>query len=253
MRRSGIVLLCFLFAAGPALASGPAAAEIARQTLSEWVQARKLLAAEESGWRQDEAFLRQSIDLLEKEEATLQVRLHELQLADDQAADERRRLSEKNEALLAASREAAGMVAELENDLRDLRPALPQPLLREAAALFSRLDEAVERQVSLSQRLQTVLGLLAEINRFQQNVTLTRETREFENGARREVRAIYLGLALAYFVDDSESVAGTGRPLEDGWVWKRNDEIAPAVGRAVAILENRRPAEFINLPAEVTK
>lgn len=254
MKRLFTLFTFLAFVANVAVGSPePGSAETARNTIEEWVQTQQLLSKERADWRQEKQTLQQSIGLLEEEIAVLTSRLRELDDEESETAAKGRSTQEENDRLLAASKEAENLVADLEKELQALRPYLPAPLKREAAQLFSRLDEAEERSVALSQRLQTVLGLLAEVNRFQRNVTLTRETRELEDGTRREVRTLYLGLAQAYFVDDQVRIAGTGRPKADGWEWVRDDEISGSVDRAVAILEKERPAAFVNLPVEVER
>lgn len=253
--RYDAAFLSLLLAGGLAAATAVelAATESARQTIAEWVQTRRVLSEEESAWRQEEQVVRQSIALLEEETELLTAKLSELNANRERATREKEALGEKKEAFLAVSAEAGELVTALEEELQALRPALPPALEAEAGPLFSRLDEAGARSIALSQRFQTVLGILAEVNSFQRNVTLLRETRELDDGTRREMRTLYLGLAYAFFVDDHERIAGSGRPTASGWEWARNDAIAPAVARAVAVLQNQQPAEFIDLPVEVAK
>lgn len=234
-----------------AIAAETTPADNTRQTLAEWVQTQRILSDEKTAWRQEQDFLEHSIALLERERALLSARLRELEQEGDTTARERLSLTEKNEAFRAASGEAGELLALLEEELQLLRPWFPPPLQSRVAPLFSRLERAPDNADQTAQRLQSVLGILNEVNRFQRNVTLSRETHQFDDGTHREVRTIYLGLAHAFFVDDQGRIAGSGRPDENSWNWSRNDGIAAAVSRAVAILENQRSPEFVNLPVEM--
>lgn len=252
MNRTGAFLLLF-FAAGAVGGAEPEAAENVRQNIGEWIQTQRVQSDEKSRWREEKEVLEQSIDLLENESDLLTARLAELEERRDETADERRALNEQNDALLDSSEETEEWLARLEADVESLRPIFPPPLENQAAALLSRLDRADRESIEPGQRMQTVLGILGEVDRFQRNVTLSRETRELEDGTRREVNTIYLGLAQAYFVDDNGRIAGTGRPAGNGWEWTRNDELSAAVRRAAAVLQNERPAEFVDLPVEIER
>ncbi|MEX2380748.1 MAG: DUF3450 family protein [Opitutales bacterium] len=254
MKASCITFLYLFFAATlSGAASERASPEAARQTLAEWVQTQQVLSEEKTRWREEQQVLTQSIALLEKESDLLTARLSDLDAAGNETARERNELGEENEALLSASAEAEAFVAGLENEIRALQFLFPPPLQEQTAPLFSRLERAKRGSGELGQRLQSVLGILGAVNRFQQNVTLSREVRKLDDGSRREVQTMYMGLAQAYFVDESGRVAGTGRPAGSGWEWHRDDSIAAAVNRAVAILRNERAASFVNLPVEVPR
>jgi hypothetical protein len=226
-------------------------AEGALQSIGEWVQTQRILSEENARWRQDKALLTQSILLLEEEAQLLGARIEDWVVSNERSARDRRVLVAEIEQFRAGSAEAEELVTRLQSALEDLRPMLPRPLQARTEPLFARFGLAGGRPDDFAPRLQAVVGILGEVNRFQKNVTLAREAMEVEEGVRWEVRTLYLGLGQAFFVDKHERVAGVGRPGLDGWEWARNDGLASSVGRAVAVIEGRRPAEFIQLPVEV--
>lgn len=251
MKEFLVIFSCLFLTSGLLGTNQSNATEGALQSIGEWVQTQRILSEETARWRQEEALLNQSILLLEEEAQLLGARIEDWVVATERSARDRRVQVAESEQFRAASAEAEELVTRLQAALEDLRPMLPGPLQARTGPLFSRFGLAGGRPDDLAPRLQAVVGILGEVNRFQKNVTLAREAMEVEDGVRREVRTLYIGLGQAFFVDERERVAGVGRPGPDGWEWARNDGLASAVGRAVAVIEGRRPAEFIQLPVEV--
>lgn len=245
-RFSVAILSC----CAPFLVDAAAAADSpaeARETIAQWVETQRAIARERAEWREERAALEQSLKLLEREADQLEEGIAELSEAAGEADDRAGALAARNSAYRRADEETSPTIADLEEEVRSLRTALPLPLETKVAPLFDRIDRENDSAAG-PQRLQALLALLNEVHDFQQTVTLSSEVRELDDGSRREVQTIYLGLAQAFFVDGDRRIAGSGRPGEAGWEWTRNDDLADRVSRAVAILENRRPAEYIHLP-----
>ena len=92
------------------------------------------------------------------------------------------------------------------------------------------------------------MALLQNIHLFHRNVHLERQEFSLNDGQSREFRVIYFGLGVAYFVNESGTVAGWGRPTEKGWKWTRQDELANEISIGVAIMSNRALPRFLELP-----
>jgi hypothetical protein len=251
MKQFLALLTSLLLACGLAGANESNATAGALHSISEWVQTQRILSEETTRWQQERAFLNQTIHLLAEEAQLLEARIGELAVAGERSARDRQALVGENDQFRGALAEAGDLLALLQAGLDELRPILPGPLQARIEPLFARFGAAGGIPDDLGPRLLAVVGILGEVNRFQGNVTLAREAMEMDDGIRREVRTVYLGLGQAFFVDDRERVAGVGRPGRNGWDWTRHDDIASAVGRTVAVIEGRRAAEFIQLPVGV--
>jgi hypothetical protein len=223
-----------------------------RATLEQWVQTRQTIAQTARDWKTDQESLQQTLALLQRE----------LQLLDDQITQqgeaagakrtEQQQLREQNETLLAASREIAGAMGELEAHLLKISKAFPRPLLEKIEPLFRRIPQRPEAAaLPLSQRLQNVLGIMNEVEKFHGSITLATELRKSRTGEEFQVKALYIGLAQAYFVDKGGSNAGVGAPAIGGWHWADRNELAPQITRAIAIYENDIPAAFVTLPVQI--
>ena len=62
---------------------------------------------------------------------------------------------------------------------------------------------------------------------------------------------MYLGIGLAYYVNNGGTIAGVGTSTPDGWTWKSVNDAAPEIEKAIAILKNEMSADFVKLPIEI--
>lgn len=238
----------FAFAAGNVAPAGSTGE--ARETISRWVDTQRLLSQEQADWREQKAFLEQSISLLRQEIGQLR---HQIEAASADLAETGERAKElraEKEIFLQRADEAAAVVTRIEGDLRGIVAIFP-PSLRERMTPLLRRLEAANAAIPLSQRLQTALGLLGEASRFAGSVTLAREVHSVEDGRHVEVNVLYIGFGKAYFTNETGAYAGYGLPGAGGWEWESVPELSPMIARAIAIHENRRPAEFIDLPVRL--
>jgi hypothetical protein len=65
------------------------------------------------------------------------------------------------------------------------------------------------------------------------------------------VTALYVGLGQAYYVSANGTMAGVGRPSENGWSWEPSNDAADEITDAIAILKNEKVASFVPLPIKV--
>jgi hypothetical protein len=187
--------------------------------------------------------------MFERELADLASRFSDLGDGSAQGAQEWKAL-EAEKAELDALREAATLaVARLERRLPALLVQLPQVLVERLAPLTAKLPtDPDQTRLGSVERLQTVVGILNEIDRFSSSLSVETEIRKLPNGIEVEVETLYVGLAQAYFVGEGGRLAGVGRPGATGWDWTSQDDLAPAVQKAIAIHANRLPAGFVALP-----
>ena len=249
--------MVIILAAGAAI--GWAAEPVARDTvgsaraaLEKWVETRKVISKEKQDWALAREMLDERIRLVQREITSLREKIEEAKKGISEADKKRAELVEENDKLKNASETLAGVVAKLEARTVALNKRLPDPI-RERIKPLSQLlpEDPNETKLSLAQRFQNVIGILNEVNKFNREITVTSEVRTLADGNSAEVTALYIGLGQAYYTGANGTMAGVGRPSEDGWKWNPANDSADRIADAVAILKNEMVAGFVPLPVEI--
>lgn len=258
LRRSA-VLATVLFAAfallpvgAPASYQDPEKMADTRAALHEWVQARKLISAEQRDWRLGKQLMEDRIKLFDRETASLQGRIAEMQTSIEEAQGSERELSAENEGLKASSLALRARVTGLEARVSKLLAGMP----KQVQDLVQPLSQSIpnnpeETDTPLSVRYRNIVGILNLINKFNRELHLKSEKRQLANGSIAEVSVLYLGVGQAFFVTADGASAGIGTSGPEGWTWIPADEHAPAIARAIAIYNNEEPAAFVQLPVQI--
>lgn len=224
----------------------------ARSTLEKWVEARQLVSRTRSDWQADKETLQQTALILERELKGVEEKFSKLSTNNLQAEKERA----ETEALIKASNEglapAQQFAVEFESKIRALAPRLPDPLKDILKPLFARLPaEGTNTQMKATERVQAIVAILNELDKFNNALNVFSEKRKNSAGAEVSVETVYVGLGAGYFVNDSGDFAGMGTPGAAGWEWSSKPEIAGHVREVIRIYRNERPAKFVSLPAAI--
>ncbi len=251
-RRMGIILLVVV-------ALGWAAEPVARNNIDnvrgiieQWVQTQQLISKEKRDWALEREMLDERIKLVEHEIASLREKIGQAEQSISNADKKRAELVEENDKLKGAGGALKSIVTKLEDRTLALNKRLPDPIRERIKPLSQRLPEDPnETKLSLSQRFQNVIGILNEVNKFNREPTVTSEVRTLADGSVAEVTALYVGLGQAYYVSANGTMAGVGRPSENGWSWEPSNDAADEITDAIAILKNEKVASFVPLPIKV--
>ncbi len=224
----------------------------ARDTVAQWVQTQQLVSKTQAEWEADREMLNQSKALFERELKAVQEELGK-QSANSSVADAER---VKTEAELKHANEALErtrvIIAGLEQQLRELLALLPVPVVSSAPQLVNRLPEDPNNtKAGITERVQTVVSLLNEVDKFNNAVSVFTEKRPNHQGEEVSVETIYVGLGAAYFVNEAGDFAGQGRPGPQGWEWTIDPKLASAVREVIRIYRNERTARFVSLPVAI--
>jgi len=162
----------------------------------------------------------------------------------------------QTEELLKSSNEnveqAKQFSASIEGKITKLIPRLPVPLQEIVKPLLQRVPaDPATTKMAAAERVQVIVGLLNEIDKFNNAVSVFSEKRKNEKGDEIAVETLYVGLGAAYFVNDTGDFAGMGTPGSSGWEWTVKSEIAGPVKEVVRIYRNEKPAKFVPLPAVI--
>lgn len=253
-RRICLLLLPLLWAGTSLQAAESNPLGDARTSLQSWVQTRQLISKTRIDWQADKETLGQTI--LAFERALKGVEEQSSKLTTNSTEVERQRL--EAEALLKSSNdslERARLFAiEFQSQLSKLVPQLPEPLQEKLNKEFLPklpASDSTNTQGSVSSRIQTLLGILNECDKFNNAVGIYTEKRKNAGGEEVSVDTVYVGLGAAYFVNDGNNFAGTGRPGPNGWEWTPQPDLASHIRDVVRIYKNERAARFVPLPVAI--
>lgn len=249
-----LLLACATFASASAFAQESTPPSVIQEKVQQWVEAKKTLAAERASWAEEQQRLTDLNQVRRAELTELQAVVTNLTDRLDAAVSKRADL-EKSETTLKG--ELAAMeqrVAAWENALRPKLAGLPTPLRDALAEPIHRIENP--KGTAVEARVRDLVFILAETAAFHHDLRLHRELREID-GEAREVDVLYLGLAQAYYVNKSGTIAGRGTPATpatpgakaaDGWNWTARNELADDIRRAVDMARKDRAPGMVRLP-----
>ena len=217
--------------------------------IQEWVQTEQLIGEESSEWNIEKAALLDVRGALENEISELTKRLEESEEEAVGAAQQRTELLEQKAEIEETTLSLLDGIDTLEVQVEEAFALLPTPLAKRLQPFRNKLKSGIKQgNLPLRQRVDTLLSLLQAISLFHRNITLERQEFSLEDGISREFQVIYFGLGIAYFVNESGTVAGFGSPSQNGWTWKRDDSLAREIATGVDMLNNQAMPRFLKLP-----
>ena len=217
--------------------------------IQEWIQTEQLISEETTEWNIEKAALLDISDALKTEIIELDKRLAESEEEAVGAAKQRTELLEQKNEIEETTRSLLEGVDTLEIQVEEAFKTLPTPLAKRLQPFRQKLNNQIENyNIPLRQRVDTLLSLLQAISLYHRNISLERQEFSLEDGVSREFQVMYFGLGIAYFVNESGTVAGYGSPSKKGWVWKRDDSLAQEISTGIDMVNNRAMPRFLKLP-----
>lgn len=223
-----------------------------RDVLDKWVETKQIISEESSNWRTEKSILGDTLVLLKNELERLDSALEDLESSATAADEERAALTGEKDSLNTASETITSKLGALETALKQIVTKLPEPLVSKIKPLVRRLPEnPMETNLSLGERVQNIVGILSQTDKFNTTVTMTSESREIDGGKVIEVRTLYWGLAMAYYVDQSGTYAGIGFPGAEGWEWPKVEGAGPEIKKLLDVYEGSEEIQFVTVPAKI--
>lgn len=224
----------------------PASTDHERDAFFEWIRVEQEIVAERTDWMRDRELLHQEIQLLRQELKAVE---EQIEAAEDTATrTERRRLElvVTRDQLIETGRILRRHLQEETSRLLESRASLPPPLREETEPLIRRLSQAAaDSSSSIGEGIQALIAVLHRLQRFDQTVTVETRLLDLPGGDRREVRTIYLGLSIGYFVDDEGQRAGFGQAEDGDWQWTSRDDLGPDVKRLIEVARQESEPAFV--------
>ena len=228
--------------------SAPPTLEETRLTMDKWLETQQIISKERKDWQQGKEILICRLELVKKEIATLEEKTKQAESSVTEANKKRNELLAENDQLTAAGAQLTGAAAGMEGEIRQMFKQLPEPIQTKLQPLYQRIPEDPSKtRVAAAERFQNVLGILNELNKTNNEITVSYEVHNLADGRPSEVKAIYVGLAQAYYVS-VRGEAGIGRPTADGWKWEPSKSVARDVLMALEILAGKQSPAFVPLP-----
>ncbi len=183
--------------------------------MGKWIETQQIISRERNDWQQGKEILDGRLELVQqggrdaRPEASAQAQ--ERSPRPSRSATNCWRESEQLEALGA---QLADAVTAMEGELRRLHPTLPEPIQQKLQPLYERMpaDEAAKARVSVAERFQNVLGILNEVNKANNEITVNlRSAHALATASPRRSRRSTSASPQAYYVM-RRGEAGIGRP-----------------------------------------
>lgn len=247
-----LVVCAFGWLNPSAAGSENAGIEATRTSFDKWVELQETVARDQRDWAVEKEFLAEEIRLLREEIAALKEKSARLSETTAKTEAEVAKAEAETKSLKEASALVVAELPKVEAELRRLAAYFPAPLLEQVEPLMNRLPrDAANVKAGPAERLQTVVGLMSQVDRFNGSFTVASELRKSPAGTEVQVRTLYLGLAQAWFVSPDRKFAGFGKPGGSGWEWTPANELANAIERGIAVQENTGAAEYVALPVSI--
>ena len=225
--------------------------EETRLVMGKWIETQQILSKERNEWQQGKEVLHGRLEVVGKEISTLEEKIQQAQTAVAEAEKKREVHVVENRELEVNLKRLTDAAVRLENEVRRLLRGLPEPIRTRLEPLTQRMPEDPENtKISPAERFQNVVGILNEVTKANNEITVVYEVHELADKKPSEVQAIYVGLAQAYFVSPGGD-AGIGRAGPDGWTWEPSKAIAGEVLTALEILQGKHTPAFVPLPVRI--
>jgi len=222
----------------------------ARAAVAQWVDVERTISREALAWEEKKTLLNDLLAVARAEIKTLKENIAQADKASGMAEARRTELVQKRDNNSELAQKIAAFLIGIEGRLRGVTSRLPKPLSDKLQPLLQRLpSDSHKTGTGIAVRMQTVMAIIAEVQRFDTLVTLGEELRESAPGKTREVRTIHFGLGASYYVAADDSDAGFGRATKEGFAWHSQPELATAIRDAIVLAEGKsREARFLALP-----
>jgi hypothetical protein len=234
-------------------ASRPAMLELkdTRASMAKWLETQQIISKERKNWEQEEDILLGRIEIVKQEVATLEERIRQTEASVAEAEKKKQGFAAENDQLKAVTERLTAKVGTMEAEVRRLFKRLPEPIQARIQPLYQRIPEdAANTKVAVAERFQNVVGILNEVNKANNEILVNFEVHTLADGKPSEVKAIYVGLAQAYYVS-AKGEAGIGRPTDEGWKWEPSKSVASDVLMALDILQGKHSPAFVPLPVKI--
>src|SRR6266545_4603678 len=150
-----------------------------RATLEQWVQTRQLISKTRAEWQSDQDALEQTVQLYERELKSMDEQMSKVSTNNTQVAKEMAEAGSLQKISSETLDSARKFATDFEARVRKFVPQLPLPLQDILKPLLARLPEdPANTRLLAAERLQILVGILNELDKFNNSVNLFNEKRK---------------------------------------------------------------------------
>ena len=257
LKDCGFILacLCTLLLLSTFSSSLSAKLPEAPSLFKEWVTTERIISKEVSNWDTEKEAIGDLIELLEEEILNIDEKLNSIEEKNTEGEEERIKLADQNEELKESLLPITSTLEFLEPKILDLSERFPPPLQDDLKSFLNRIQEGSSPKANLpstSQRLQAIVGALAKIDKFNSSIAVDEKLLSVD-GVETKVMVIYFGLGIAYFSDETGTLAGYMLPEGSGWENYDYPTAGTAIIEAISFYKRtaQKQASFVNLPFRI--
>lgn len=207
-----------------------------RTTIEQWMATMEKLQKEEQRWSRErqvlidnEEGLKSELEQVEADIAAVKARIAKADTESQEHLEQKQRYDQ-------ARKVFADQLAPLEQEALKIAPLLPEFFLKESSRLQTAIlqlkkNSSAPEKPGPNQRMAPVVQILTEAERFNQKIWTTSEVITVK-GSEKNMKVVYLGLALSFATDTDGTVAMKGTPSPNGWSYAPLD-----AGEATEVLQ----------------
>lgn len=223
-----------------------------RSTLEKWVETRQMTSKARADWQTDKETLEQTVAMFGRELKSVADQMGKISTNNVQVDKERAEAETLKKSATESLQRTREFSAEMEAKLIKLVPQLPAPLQEIIRPSLNKIPaDPAATKMSAAERMQVVVGILGEMDKFNNAVSIFNEKRKNAAGEEVAVEVVYVGLGAAYFVNEANNFSGVGSAGAQSWEWTTQPEIAADVRKVIQVYRNEHPARFVALPVTV--
>lgn len=226
-----------------------------REEVARWVETMSRIQKEEADWARDSEVLANYKEGLASEIASLHQAIADAETRKSENERSKEQVAMQHRSYVAAKAELARGMDEIERRFLTVLTLLPQPLVAQPKVAQSIADlksaaapQAAGSVADVSKRVYNLVELLAEAEKFHQQIHLSAELHKDAQGREYKMQVVYFGLSMAYGVNEDGSFAVVGAPSPDGWKFTERTELATRIRNLVSSVNEPKNASFTQLP-----
>lgn len=215
--------------------------------VTQWTQLEQQHSEISNRWREKKPLLQQQLQLLKEERVQLQTILEQHAKSSDEVVKERFDLLQKQTQMERIQQLMEADLAKISSVLISLHKQLPPPLKKQWNIQITLLSgdekslgnisilkenksfQATDNLLNNSEKLDTLLSLLNQIEKFEQRIALHQTTMQLINTSTEsetieiQVDQVYLGLSQGWYISKDGKYWGTGNTSIQGWQWQHQN------------------------------
>ncbi|MBE0364670.1 hypothetical protein PULV_a2414 [Pseudoalteromonas ulvae UL12] len=221
----------------------------ADQLVQQWLGLSQQQSRLQSEWHQQEPVLTQRIELLRQEIKQLNTLMADNQAKGSEVEQQRAQLLALQTNMEANQQVMSTWLSQQLSKVNNIIYRLPPPL---ALQWKTAMDEMPLVDASNSDKLTLLLSLFTKLTDFDQRIASFESKILVAEQEERLVKQLYLGISRGWYISLDEEQVFEGLATDHGWQWRVNPALQAAdIRDAIAMIEQRKEADFIRLPVSL--